>query len=107
VEQFFASYPLWALPVAPSSAISRSLMTGEKITTPSGTFEYTQYMAAYTAPTAMMGTPVLVGPIGVDDSHMPVGVQIHAPRHADRWLARVGARLELSLGMRASAPASV
>jgi Asp-tRNA(Asn)/Glu-tRNA(Gln) amidotransferase A subunit family amidase len=107
VEQFFAAYPLWVLPVAPSSAISRALMTGKEITTPSGRFEYTQYMAAYTAPTAFMGTPALACPAGVDDSNMPVGVQIHAARYADRWLARVGAQLETSLGMRASAPLSV
>jgi Asp-tRNA(Asn)/Glu-tRNA(Gln) amidotransferase A subunit family amidase len=107
VEQFFAAYPLWVLPVAPSSAISRELMTGKEITTASGRFEYTQYMAAYTAPTAFMGTPALACPAGVDESNMPVGVQIHAARHADHWLARVGAHLETSLGMRASAPLSV
>jgi amidase len=107
VEQFFAAYPLWVLPVAPSSAISRALMTGKEITTPSGRFEYTQYMAAYTAPTAFMGTPALACPAGFDESKLPVGVQIHAARHADRWLARVGAQLETSLGMRAPAPLSV
>lgn len=107
VEQFFFAYPLWVLPVAPSSAIARSLMTGKPITTPSGTFEYTQYMAAYTAPTAFMGTPSLACPIGVDDSNMPIGVQIHAARHADRWLARFGSQLEISLGIRASAPLPV
>lgn len=107
VEQFFAEYPLWVLPVAPSSAVSRALMTGEEITTRSGTFEYTQYMAAYTAPTAFMGTPSLACPIGIDDCNMPVGVQIHARRHADRWLAQFGAQLETSLGLRSSAPLPV
>jgi amidase len=102
IDRFFAEYPLWVLPVAPSSAIPRSVMTGKSLTTPSGTFEYTQYMAAYTAPTAFMGTPAFACPIGVDDTGMPVGVQIHARRHADRWLARVGAQLETALEMRAS-----
>lgn len=101
LERFFATHPLWVLPVAPSSAVARSAMTGKEITTPSGTFEYTQYMAAYTAPTAFLGTPSLAYPMGLDESHMPVGAQFHARRHADRWLARFGARLEAAIGPRA------
>jgi Asp-tRNA(Asn)/Glu-tRNA(Gln) amidotransferase A subunit family amidase len=107
VERFFDAYPLWALPVAPSSAVERTAMTGKPITTASGTFEYSHYMAAYTTPTAVLGTPALACPMGIDDSNMPVGVQIHARRHADRWLARFGAQLEESLALRASAPLPV
>ena len=63
-------------------------MTGEKITTPSGSFDYTQYLGSYTVPTTMLGTPALAYPIGTDESKMPVSVQIHGPRFSDRCLVQ-------------------
>jgi len=93
IDQFFRTHDLWILPVAPSSAIPLS-MCGRMIPTPNGLVEYSRYLGSYTIPTTMLGTPALAYPIGSDDAKMPIGVQIHGPRYADRWLVQAAARLE-------------
>ena len=51
-----------------------------------GAVAYSRYLGEYLCPTAVIGTPALVVPAGLGESGMPVGVQVHAPRFADRWL---------------------
>jgi Asp-tRNA(Asn)/Glu-tRNA(Gln) amidotransferase A subunit family amidase len=93
LDGFFRKYDFWILPVAPSSAIPRSLC-GRRIKTPNGLVEYSRYLGSYIVPTTTLGTPVLTYPIGFDDAKMPVAVQIYGPRYSDRWLVRSAARLE-------------
>jgi Asp-tRNA(Asn)/Glu-tRNA(Gln) amidotransferase A subunit family amidase len=88
VDRFFGEYPLWILPVAPSSATPLSL-SGKQIETPSGKFDYSTYLGSYTVPTTILGTPVLAYPIGAGENKLPVAVQIHGPRYADRWVVQV------------------
>jgi amidase len=93
LDGFFRTYDFWILPVAPSSAIPRS-MCGRRIKTANGLIEYSRYLGSYIVPTTTLGTPVLTYPIGFDDAKMPVAVQIHGPRYSDRWLVKAAARLE-------------
>jgi Asp-tRNA(Asn)/Glu-tRNA(Gln) amidotransferase A subunit family amidase len=93
LNAFFRKYDFWILPVAPSSAIPRS-MCGRKIKTANGLIEYSRYLGSYIVPTTTLGTPVLTYPIGFDDAKMPVAVQIHGPRYSDRWLVKAAAGLE-------------
>jgi len=93
LDSFFRSYDFWILPVAPSSAIPRS-MCGRRITTRDGLVAYSRYVGSYMVPTTTLGTPVLTYPIGFDEDKLPVAVQIHGPRYSDRWLVRSAARLE-------------
>jgi amidase len=88
VDQFFDNYALWILPVAPSPAIPLAL-SGKKIKTPQGIFEYSKYLGSYTVPTTTLGTPVLTCPIGADHAGLPIGVQLHGPRYSDLWLSRI------------------
>lgn len=93
LDGFFRKYDFWILPVAPSSAIPRS-MCGRCIQTANGLIEYSRYVGSYMVPTTTLGTPVLTYPIGFDDAGIPVAVQIHGPRYSDRWLVKAAARLE-------------
>ena len=99
-DRFFEEHPLWILPVAPSSAIPRSLC-GKRIATPNGLIEYSRYVGSYTVPLAAMGTPILAYPIGFDEEGMPLGVQILGARYSDRWLVET-ARLFKAPGSGAS-----
>lgn len=82
---FFGRHDLWVLPVSPSAAIRRQ-PPGRPIRAAGGATPYSRYLGQYLCPTAVIGTPALVVPAGFGEGGMPVGVQAHAPRFADRWL---------------------
>jgi len=94
VDRFFENFQLWILPVAPSPAIPLSL-SGRMIPTENGPMEYSRYLGSYTVPTTTLGTPVLTYPIGKDATGLPIGIQMHGPRFADRWLIRIVSELKL------------
>lgn len=84
-DTFFGRYDLWALPVSPGPAIARR-RSGRPFTTERGASPYSHYLGTYLCPTVPAGTAALVGPIGADPAGLPIGVQFHARRFADRWL---------------------
>ena len=88
VAQFFSQHDLWILPTSPEAAIPR-ISCGKGIPTPNGKIPYLRYLGAYLGATAMMGTPVLAAPIGLDQRGLPIGVQIHGPRFSDAALVEV------------------
>jgi amidase len=88
MERFFETFDLWALPVSPAAAIRRQ-QAGRPILCGGRPLPYSQVLGTYLCPTAPAGTPALVVPVGADAAGLPIGVQVHAPRFADRWLARV------------------
>lgn len=85
VDGFFERYALWLLPVAMGEAIPRQ-RGGAPIQVEGRAVPYSQYLGAYTVPTTAFQTPVLTAPIGLAPSGMPIGVQVHGPRFADRQL---------------------
>jgi Asp-tRNA(Asn)/Glu-tRNA(Gln) amidotransferase A subunit family amidase len=53
---------------------------------------YSRYLGAYTVPTTVFETPVLTIPIGFGRGGMPIGVQVHGPRFADKQLLHLAQR---------------
>jgi amidase len=105
-DAFFSRHDLWVLPVSPGVAIRRQ-RPGRPIRTADGAVPYSRYLGQYLCPTAVVGTPALVVPAGTGEGGMPVGLQVHGPRFADRWLvgtagpqlAAAGIETPLSPGM--------
>lgn len=85
VDAFFQRYALWLLPVAMGEAIKRQ-RRGSPIDVGGRAVPYSVYLGAYTVPTTAFETPVLTMPIGYGPSGMPIGIQVHGPRGADRQL---------------------
>ena len=85
VDSYFSENDLWILPVAMGEAIRRQ-PRGDDIVVNGRPVPYSVYLGSYTVPTTAYGTPVLTAPIGYADSGLPIGVQIHAARFADRRL---------------------
>lgn len=85
VDSYFSQNDLWILPVAMGEAIRRQ-PRGDDIVVKGRSVPYSVYLGSYTVPTTAYGTPVLTAPIGYADSGLPIGVQIHAARFADRRL---------------------
>jgi amidase len=88
IDSYFAQNDLWILPVAMGEAIVRQ-PRGDDIVVDGQPVPYSRYLGAYTVPTTAYGTPVLTAPIGYADSGLPIGVQIHAARFADRRLLQL------------------
>jgi amidase len=88
VEAFLGRHDLWVLPASPGVAIRRQ-RPGRPIRTTGGPVPYSRFLGQYLCPTAVVGTPALVLPAGLGEGGLPVGVQVHGPRFADRWLVGV------------------
>lgn len=91
VDAFFERYACWILPVAMGEAISRQ-RRGDPIDVNGTAVPYSHYLGAYTVPTTVFETPVLTIPIGLGRGDMPIGIQVHGPRFADRLLLDVAER---------------
>ncbi len=92
VSDFFTHYACWILPVSMGEAIPRQ-HRGSPIDVNGTAVPYSQYLGAYTVPTTLFETPVLTIPIGVGRGNMPIGVQVHGPRFADRHLLDMAQRV--------------
>lgn len=92
VDAFFQRYSCWILPVAMGEAIRRQ-RGGAPINDGTTAVPYTQYLGAYTVPTTAFETPALTLPIGIGQAGLPVAVQVHGPRGADRPLLDAAQRV--------------
>lgn len=92
VDEFFQRYACWILPVAMGGAIRRQ-RGGAPITDGGTAVPYTQYLGAYTVPTTAFETPALTLPIGIGAAGLPIAVQVHGPRFADRPLLDAAQRV--------------
>lgn len=92
LEAFFQRYALWILPVCMGEAIPRQ-RRGFPITAEGKTVPYSVYLGAYTVPTTVFETPALTLPIGFGSAGLPIGVQVHGPRFADRQLLDTAQRV--------------
>jgi amidase len=103
VDAFFGRYDLWVLPASPGVAIRRQ-RPGRPIRAAGVTTPYSRYLGQYLCPTAVIGTPALVVPTGFGEGGMSVGVQVHAPRFADRWLVSTAGPQLTAAGIEAPLP---
>jgi amidase len=85
VDAFFARYALWLLPVCMGEAIPRQ-RRGTPIQVDGRAVPYSMYLGAYTVPTTVLETPALTIPLGQGRTGLPIGIQVHGPRFADRQL---------------------
>lgn len=92
VDAFFERHALWLLPVCMGEAIRRQ-RRGSPIMVGARAVPYSAYLGAYTVPTTTFETPVLTLPIGFGAAGMPIGVQVHGPRFADRQLLATAERV--------------
>lgn len=86
LEAFFRRHGAWALPVSPAPALPLAA-AGRAVPWAGAAVPYASFLGGFTAPTALLGTPALTGPVGRVDG-LPVAVQLHGPRFSDRVLAR-------------------
>ena len=85
-DVFADGVDLLLAPVTPTTAFR----LGEKIDDP-----LEMYLSdVFTVPANLAGLPALVVPAGRDDAGLPIGVQLIAPRFAEKLLFRAGAVLE-------------
>ncbi len=91
IDEFFSRYACWILPVAMGEAIRRQA-GGAPIQDEGRRIPYTQYLGAYTVPTTLFETPALALPLGLGRGGLPIAVQVHAARGADRALLDLAQR---------------
>ncbi len=84
-DRFLVEHPLWVLPTSPTPAIRRQ-RSGRPIRFEGAAVPYSQFLGGYLCPTVTPGTPAAVVPVRPPGGGLPVGVQVHARRFADRWL---------------------
>ncbi len=92
IDGFFQRHALWLLPVCMGEAIKRQ-RRGSPIDVGGAAVPYSVYLGSYTVPTTAFETPVLTMPIGFGAAGLPIGVQVHGPRFADRQLLATAARV--------------
>lgn len=81
VDDFLRRHRAWVLPVASTAAL-RHAECGRVV----DGMPYGDRLGAWQCPTALLGTPALTIPLPVEG--LPIGVQVHGPRFADRALVR-------------------
>lgn len=91
IDSFFQRYALWLMPVCMGEAITRQ-RRGSPIDVDGKAVPYSVYLGAYTVPTTAFETPVLTAPIGFGPAGLPIGIQVHGPRFADRELIAAAER---------------
>lgn len=90
---FFQEFDIWITPVSADKAFKHQkpgvpfIINGKKI-------PYTKAFIPFNFPTTIPGHPILVIPIGITKSGLPVGVQIHAQKWHDYKLLQIGKELE-------------
>jgi len=104
VDAFLGQHDLWVLPASPGVAIRRQ-RPGRPIRTADGPVPYSRFLGQYLCPTAVIGTPALVVPAGFGECGLPVGLQVHGPRFADRWLVDVAGPHLAAAGVESPPPA--
>ena len=92
MDRFMARWDAWICPVALSPAFLHC-DTGQSIEVDGVKFPYLLACGGYTMPLNFTGHPVVVIPIGLSRSRLPVGVQIVGQRWQDEALLAVAERI--------------
>jgi len=91
--EFFKVHDVWITPVTADKAFKHQksgkplLINGKKV-------PYTKAFVPFNFPTTIPGHPILVLPIGITKSGLPVGIQVHAQKWHDNKLLEIGKVLE-------------
>jgi len=93
IQQFLSSWDVWICPVAGLPAFPHC-RTGADLTVDGQTVHYGDPLGVFNTGMALAGTPCVVLPIGTASNGLPIGVQIHARRHADERLLDIADTLE-------------
>lgn len=91
--EFFRSFDIWITPVSADKAFKhqksgKPLMINEK------KIPYTKAFIPFNFTTTIPGNPILVIPIGITKSGLPVGIQIHGQKWYDYKILQIGKELE-------------
>lgn len=90
---FFKDFDIWITPVSIDKAFKHQksgkpfIINGKKV-------PYTKAFIPFNFPTTITGHPILVIPIGITKSGLPVGIQIHGQKWHDYKLLQIGKELE-------------
>ena len=90
---FFDRFDVWLTPVASFCAFEHQ-RAGKPFRINGRQVPYTDAMARFNFTTALAGHPIVVIPIGQTAAGLPVGVQIHAKKWADKRLLEIAQHLE-------------
>lgn len=91
--RFFQDYDIWLTPVSAGEAFKHQ-PAGKPLIINQKKVRYMDAMGFFTFTTALSGHPIVVIPLGLTSSGMPVGVQIHAQKWKDKKLLEIARYLE-------------
>ncbi len=91
--KFFNNFNVWITPVSADKAFKHQ-KSGKPFNINGKKVPYTKAFVPFNFPTTIPGHPILVIPIGLTESGLPVGVQIHAQKWHDNTLLEIGKELE-------------
>ncbi len=91
--QFFKKHDVWITPVSMSSAFKHQ-KPGVPFEINNRKIPYTKAFIPFNFPSTIPGHPIVVIPIGMTKSGLPVGVQIHGQKWHDYKLLQIAKELE-------------
>lgn len=91
--EFFGRFDIWITPVSADKAFKHQ-KSGKPLFINGKKIPYTKAFVPFNFPSTIPGHPILVIPIGLTKSGLPVGVQIHGQKWHDYKLLEMGKELE-------------
>ena len=95
-ERAFERVDAVLAPTTPTTAFEFGRIYGDSVA-----MQYADYL---TVPANHAGIPALSVPVGLDNSGLPIGMQLMGPDFSERKLLRIGRALELAVEWQASRP---
>jgi amidase len=91
--RFFKDFDIWITPVSADKAFKHQ-KPGKPFNINGKKVPYTKAFVPFNFPSTIPGHPILVIPIGLTKSGLPVGIQIHSQKWHDYKLLEIGKKLE-------------
>lgn len=96
MDDFLSQWDLWITPVAATPAFTHRRM-GKALSIDDTRHSYADCMAMYTCPTALTAHPIVVFPVALTATGLPVGMQFHGRRWHDHQLLSLATQIETIL----------